>query len=141
MSWLIRVWCCALTVLCGLGLTLGCQKPAPAPPLPAMPFLSTQEIDVYVDHGVLTHDLYLQNKSKLPLESIDMTLTIASEDREASTVRHWGYWQEDELKTLNIPAGRGRVQRVVIQGTAKVETSGKPVGIKGEWLFKYDPKK
>ena len=141
MCWSQQVWRCALAVMASLGLISGCQKPAPPPAAPVPVVLSPSQIDVYVDHGVLSHDLFMDNRSELSLESIDVTLTIASDGSETTAARHWGYWDPNEIKKLNIPAGVGRVQRIVMQGTAKVETLGRPVEIQGEWLFKYSQAK
>ena len=127
VAWIL----CALTVaLLPAGL-LGC-KPA-TPPAPR----TLSNFDVHTVPGILTHDVVFTNRNHRTLKQVDLTVTVYFETKTELVERHWAYWSHEDQQTVNVPSS-GRIQRIVIAGSAISGAENENVKLGADWLMRYE---
>lgn len=108
---------------------MGCEKAPPAP----------RKIDLFdltIQHGILTHDAVIVNKSAEILDEIDAVVTVTYEDEIVKLERHWSRWNPGEAKTIGISAFRN-LQSIDIEGTATSSSMQlfEDVAVQKKWFF------
>ena len=108
-----------------------------APPPRALPVVRAFHTELR--NGFLWHVVTIENRSTEHLCQVDVTLT-ASGEREVFTItRHWSYWKPGEVKSVDVSASGGALQRLVIAGTAVRIANGQPVRLHGDFLWRHAP--
>ena len=124
------VWTLCALIAAGLIASLpGCQ-PARVP-------RNLSTFDAAIVPGILTHDIVLTNQNLRSLKQVELTVTVYFETKVETCTRHWAYWEQDKSQTVNV-ASSGRIQRVVIEGTALAGEEEEPVRLTSDWLLKYE---